>query len=225
MLYLDLWYNSHMIGADSGSNLRSKCEFGSPCMILHTELHPTQNCMHTPTLFSTGSDHWQYVAEGGATAVFAYVGPPDSDLDGMVLRLQKCLPEGGHGKAALAKPNEKAASRTQDLRFDFQEQVVARLIPVKYLPVLRRVYVHRSLLATLVQQAHNMRPAGRLLDNIDMQQTSGLLATNLVGRHGVVLEIKVSPQLLPSALALSTLRSLSGDFFPRPSISHHKQRL
>lgn len=130
---------------------------------------------------------WKYVSEGGATAVFSYVGPSDPQFDGMVLRLRKC---------PLGHPFRSAEEMTQeepdDATVEFQQRCMERLVPPIHLPRMVSVKLNEPWLRAL-SEAHNIdrRAERRRVDEIDWSRTKGVLATDLIGTDGLAVEIKV----------------------------------
>lgn len=145
---------------------------------------------------------WRYVSEGGATIVFSYVGPPNPQFDGTVLRLRK---------ATLSTANLQISSTdayTQDEPDDpiieFQQKCMERLIPLEHLPRLESVSVSCEWLESLISLHDAKRPKDRRVkDQIDVARRKGVLATDLVGGDWVSVEIKVSISILSVQLMMS----------------------
>ncbi len=143
---------------------------------------------------STLPSHWKYISEGGATIVFSYIGPPNAELDGTVLRLRKS----GVQTPVLEKSQfglDVGDEEPDDASIVFQEQCMERLIPPVHLPRLRSVRVDEAWL-TEFARAHNVdRPLERsAVGGIDTSKTKAVLANDLVGGVALAVEIKVSAQ-------------------------------
>lgn len=112
---------------------------------------------------------WKYVAEGGATIVFAYIGPLHPLFTGTVLRLRKIkhhvshsevlekltvLPGSVHGKGeeGIGAGGEGAGvkhaedAEPDDPMIAFQKHVIGRLVPEQFLVNLRVVKLDREWL-------------------------------------------------------------------------------
>lgn len=115
---------------------------------------------------------WKYVAEGGATIVFAYIGPQHPLFTGKVLRLRKIKhhkfhphafekptvspssfhAQGGEGIGAEGEgKGDGGTKHTEDEEPDdpmiaFQEQVIAKLVPEEFLVNLRVAKLDREWL-------------------------------------------------------------------------------
>lgn len=115
---------------------------------------------------------WKYVAEGGATIVFAYIGSQHPLFTGKVLRLRKrkhhkshphalqkqtVSPSSFHGQGRdeiAAEGDGEGAEGTKhaedeepdDPMIAFQEQVIGRLVPEEFLVNLRVVKLDREWL-------------------------------------------------------------------------------
>lgn len=112
---------------------------------------------------------WRYIAEGGATIVFAYIGPLHPLFTGTVLRLRKIKhheshfnglekptvsPSSFHGKGeeGIGVEGEGVGTKhaedeePDDPMIAFQEQVIGRLMPDQFLVNLRVVKLDREWL-------------------------------------------------------------------------------
>ncbi|KAI0934580.1 hypothetical protein AcV5_006377 [Taiwanofungus camphoratus] len=139
-------------------------------------------------------EHWRYIAEGGATIVFSYAGPPDARFDHTVLRLRKVT---GHD---LFPRSEKSV----DAEIIFQRAVIQRLLPVRYLPRLESTSIDKEWLVKLASLCEEWRPVERRnKDQIDVDRKKAVLATNLVGGNGWTVEIKPKWGFLPRPAYLS----------------------
>jgi len=127
---------------------------------------------------------WRYVSEGGATIVLSYTGS-DPQISRKVLRLRKRLL--GPDRATDHHPDSDDVST-----LEFQNRVVARLVPTEFLPELEYVSVDRPWLEEMASFCEQSRPLGRReKDVIDVTQRRAILATDLVGGVPLVIEIKV----------------------------------
>ncbi|KAG5724024.1 hypothetical protein E4T56_gene11221 [Termitomyces sp. T112] len=146
--------------------------------------------------------HWRYVSEGGATIVFSYIGPPDAQFNGTVLRLRKAvLPT-----TDSHTPSNSLGTQDEpdDPMIEFQQKCVERLIPIEHLPRLESVYVSCEWLESLISLHDAKRPKDRRVkDQIDVTRRKGVLATDLVGGDWVSVEIKPKWGFLPSPIHLS----------------------
>ncbi|KAG6833670.1 hypothetical protein H0H87_002866 [Tephrocybe sp. NHM501043] len=153
-----------------------------------------------PLITDTAPHHWKYVSEGGATIVFSYIGPPNLELDGFVLRLRKI---------ALPTPPQAAITagaqdEPDDPLIEFQQKCMERLILSEHLPHLLPVHVTRDWLESLVSVHDHERPQDRReKDQIDLARRKGVLATDLVGGDWLAVEIKPKWAFLPSPTHLS----------------------
>lgn len=157
---------------------------------------------------TTAPEDWRYIAEGGATTVFAYAGPGPSAFDGKVLRLKKGPPSllspPLHGELSLDLADIEPTDEEDDFAIAFQQRVTSRLVPAALLPDLGTVRVHKEWLSRLALATESSRPVDRLDKAIiDLGQSRGVLATNLVAGQGVVVEIKPKWGFLPSPTHLS----------------------
>ena len=124
--------------------------------------------------------------------MFSYKGPPHSDFDGTVLRLRKTpiVVEIGNKASTVALTHEE---EPDDPSIEFQTKCMQRLIPPEHLPRLETVRLNRPWLEELVKLQDHLRPeARRWKDQIDLNKTKGVLATDLVGGNWLAVEIKVS---------------------------------
>ncbi|KAL4265343.1 Inositol-pentakisphosphate 2-kinase [Pleurotus pulmonarius] len=146
---------------------------------------------------------WKYISEGGATAVFSYVGPSDPQFDGMVLRLRKC-PLGHPARSA----EEMTQEEPDDATVEFQRRCMERLVPPIHLPRMVSVKLNEPWLRAF-SEAHNIdrRAERRRVDEIDWSRTKGVLATDLIGTDGLAVEIKPKWGFLPSPKHLTTTTS------------------
>jgi len=159
-------------------------------------LRSSPRASHSLNVVQTAPTDWKYVNEGGATIVFAYTGPPHPIFTGNVLRLRKIA----LGQGGLGSPNEP-----EDPTIAFQNQVIARLVPLTSLPNLQTVHVSREWLESLAQVAHQARPVTRQnKDIIDTSRSKGVLGTNLIAVSGISVEIKPKWGFLPNPKHLST---------------------
>lgn len=135
-------------------------------------------------LASTDPAHWEYVSEGGATIVFRYTGTKHPQFDGTVLRLRK-IP--------LIPREYSLLHQMDDPSIDFQKEIVSLLIPETHLPELQFGQVNVDWLITLVKLRETDRPyERRMQDIVDVTKSKAVMATDLVGRKGLTVEIKVS---------------------------------
>lgn len=126
---------------------------------------PSQS--QSPCVSNTSPADWKYVAEGGATIVFAYLGPLLPSLTGTVLRLRKVK----HGKLrnkdieyGNAEGNQVGEHREQDEEPDdpsihFQRYIISKLIPEQFRVDLRVVKLDQQWLAAFAQ-FHDGNPPG-----------------------------------------------------------------
>ncbi|KAG6900402.1 hypothetical protein C0993_011095 [Termitomyces sp. T159_Od127] len=134
---------------------------------------------------------WRYVSEGGATIVFSYVGPPNPQFDGTVLRLRKAaLPTADFH---ISSTDAGTQDELDDPIIEFQQKCMERLIPLEHLPRLESVSVSCEWLESLISLHDAKRPKDRRAkDQIDVTRKKGVLATDLVGGDWVSVEIKAS---------------------------------
>ncbi|KAK2466812.1 hypothetical protein APHAL10511_001070 [Amanita phalloides] len=131
---------------------------------------------------------WKYVSEGGATAVFSYIGPADPPFDGTVLRLRKA----------------PRVAADHDDPVIYQERCTSRLISPVHLPRLESVLLDKEWVQRLIILHDGLRPvARRSKDGIDATHGRGVLATDLVGGDWIAVEIKPKWGFLPSGEYLS----------------------
>ncbi|KAG6862046.1 hypothetical protein C0995_007176 [Termitomyces sp. Mi166 len=133
--------------------------------------------------------HWRYVSEGGATIVFSYMGPPNAQFDGTVLRLRKvAFPTTDSQLLSSASSQDEP----DDPTIEFQQKCIERLIPPEHLPRLESVYVTCEWLESLISLHDAKRPKERRAkDRIDVTRRKGVLATDLVGGDWISVEIKM----------------------------------
>ncbi|KAF8993577.1 inositol-pentakisphosphate 2-kinase [Hymenopellis radicata] len=164
---------------------------------------------------STLPSHWKYISEGGATIVFSYIGPPNAELDGTVLRLRKS----GVQTPVLEKSQfglmDGGGEEPDDASIVFQEQCMERLIPLVHLPRLRSVRVDEAWL-TEFARAHDVdRPLERsAVGGIDTSKNKAVLANDLVGGVALAVEIKVRAQRSIMIWSVLTLRQPKWSFLP-----------
>ncbi|KAK0239604.1 inositol-pentakisphosphate 2-kinase [Armillaria nabsnona] len=155
------------------------------------------------SITATLPSHWKYISEGGATIVFSYVGPPNPDFDGMVLRLRKS----GVQTPVLEKQAFGTVAEEEepdDSSIVFQETCMKRLIPSVHLPKLQSVQVEKAWLEVLSQAHQQDRPLQRTASGgIDTTKNKAVLATDLVGGSGLAVEIKPKWSFLPNKTYLS----------------------
>ncbi|EJD53155.1 hypothetical protein AURDEDRAFT_54632 [Auricularia subglabra TFB-10046 SS5] len=140
---------------------------------------------------TTAPKDWRYIAEGGATTVFAYAGPRPSAFDGSVLRLKKGPPSPLspplHGELSLDLADIEPTDEEDDFAIAFQQRVTSRLVPATLLPELGTTRVQKEWLSRLAIATDPSRPADRLDKAvIDIEQSHAVLATNLVAGKGIV---------------------------------------
>ncbi|KZV96177.1 hypothetical protein EXIGLDRAFT_609571 [Exidia glandulosa HHB12029] len=151
---------------------------------------------------------WQYVAEGGASTVLAYIGAEHAGFDGKVLMLRKrpldILSPPLHGDLSLDLADKTVAEEDDDFAVAFQRRVTGRLVPEHLLPELGAAHVSTNWLKDVAAAIDATRPASRRAkDSLDLDRTKGVLATNLVGARGLVVEIKPKWGFIPSTTHLS----------------------
>ncbi|KAK0229049.1 inositol-pentakisphosphate 2-kinase [Armillaria fumosa] len=155
------------------------------------------------SITATLPSHWKYISEGGATIVFSYVGPPNSDFDGMVLRLRKS----GVQTPVLEKQTFGTVTEEEepdDSSIVFQETCMKRLIPSVHLPKLQSVQVEKAWLEELSRAHQQDRPLQRTASGgIDTTKSKAVLATDLVGGSELAVEIKPKWSFLPNKIYLS----------------------
>ncbi|EGO21159.1 hypothetical protein SERLADRAFT_475955 [Serpula lacrymans var. lacrymans S7.9] len=141
---------------------------------------------------------WKYVAEGGATMVFSYTGPPGI-FNRMVLRLRKStVPD-------LPQRSLDDVEELDDFIISFQERIVARVISEEHLPRLKTVLLDTNWLQSLSNLRNMDRPpARRHKDGLDLTKRKGILATDLVGNVDLAIEIKPKWAFLPCPAHLSS---------------------
>ena len=146
--------------------------------------------MATSSVSQTLVQDWQYLAEGGSTIVFAYVGPAHHILSNKVLRLRKAKHQ-----STVTKENAFAPPLIDldDPAIAFQQTIIRRLIPKELLPLLEVVWVDKEWVRPFAEATETHRPeARRLVDRIDLDRETAVLADNLIGGSGLAVEIKVT---------------------------------
>ena len=161
------------------------------------------------SVVQTSPQDWRYVSEGGATMVFSYIGDPflHPEFAGMVLRLRKISLE------LCAGENEEHiyADESDDSMIEFQHSVIERLIPPEHLPRLLSVRVERAWLQDLINQHDENRPSERRRnDSVNLTKRKAVIATDLIGGKGLVVEIKVSAWLFQ--IIVSTVFKIHSPF-------------
>ncbi|KZP01043.1 hypothetical protein CALVIDRAFT_464456, partial [Calocera viscosa TUFC12733] len=136
------------------------------------------------SLVSTPPSDWTYLAEGGASLVCAYRDHQEQ-YTGKVLRLPK---------------RRRPAQGTDALAW--QKEVIGRLLPEEVLPQLELVHLDSGWLRALVEHVEPARPTFRRADGIDINASTGILATDLIGGETIAVEIKPKWGFLPSPLHL-----------------------
>jgi inositol-pentakisphosphate 2-kinase len=141
-----------------------------------------------PDVTTTSPSDWQYIAEGGASIVFAYDGRPNPVFDNTVLRLRKVPVNDTHEYTELeGEPDDKSIV--------FQERVISKLVPPEYLPMMVVAKVDTEWLEALsekVKTDHSRPLERRETQVIDVHHRKAVLSNNLIGRDGLAVEIKVS---------------------------------
>ncbi|KIY71032.1 hypothetical protein CYLTODRAFT_487537 [Cylindrobasidium torrendii FP15055 ss-10] len=164
------------------------------------------------SVLSTRPADWRYVSEGGATAVFSYVGPANASFDGMVLRLRKAGVSTPVLEKVLSQEFEFGSAAQGAERVDepddasivFQEQCMEKLIPPVHLPRLSSVRVDQTWLEEFARFHNASRPLVRsVAGGIDPARTKAVLANDLVGGSGLAVEIKPKWSFLPNLKYLS----------------------
>ncbi|KAG8889384.1 Inositol-pentakisphosphate 2-kinase [Tulasnella sp. 332] len=153
--------------------------------------------MTTPAIIATSPADWTYVSEGGQNIVLAYDGPPHPTFSGTALRLRATPTQLDLGGA----PEEPVAD---DPSIAFQARVISLFIPSAFLPLLQSVELDKQWLEELAAKADPNRPLARkTVQRINVKQTRGVLASNLIGSLGWAVEIKPKWGFLPSPYHLS----------------------
>ena len=167
--------------------------------------------MATSSVSQSLIEDWKYLAEGGSTIVFAYIGPAHYIISNKVLRLRKVKHQTtGTTEDALAPP----LIDFDDPAIAFQETVIRRLIPDELLPLLEVVSVDRNWVQCLAEAAEAHRPeARRLVDRIDLDRGTAVVADNLIGGAGLAVEVKASLLLYAVFPSHPVALSQSGVFF------------
>ena len=173
-----------------------------------------------PDVLQTKPVDWKYVSEGGATIVYSYKGPSQSDFNGTVLRLRKAPVVIFRADPVPTTSEEEI----DDPTIEFQARCMERLIPPEHLPRLETVWLSRPWLQALVELQDHARPESRRQkDQVDLAKRRGVLATDLVGGNWLAVEIKVNFYIYfgGSSLIVFLCLSRSGDsclprrIFPR----------
>lgn len=142
---------------------------------------------------ATSPADWKYVSEGGSSIVFSYAGPASPYFSGTALRLRKSPITGGDVEVPHLDDTPQD-EEPDDPTVVFQQKVTSRLIPAEYLPRLLCVRVTEPWLQQLHDLSNEQRPeARRSKDAITVKKTKAVLADDLVGGEGFVIEIKVLP--------------------------------
>ena len=140
-----------------------------------------------PDVTTTQPSDWSYIAEGGASIVFAYRGRSHPTFSNTVLRLRKAPLNDPHLHTA-----EELEAEPDDVSIAFQEHVISRLVPKEYLPSLVVVRVEKEWLEALAELVKDVRPKSRQeVDEIDVHHFKAVLSNDLVGHDGLAVEIKV----------------------------------
>ena len=162
----------------------------------------------------TSPADWKYISEGGSSIVFSYAGPASPYFTGTALRLRKTT--ASDGEVDLPHLDDTSDDEEpDDPTTVFQQRVSQRLIPADYLPRLLSVKVTESWLQELSDLSSEHRPETRKAkDDIAVKKTKAVLADDLVGGEGFVVEIKVryheciclyETQILVAKMGLSSL--------------------
>ncbi|KZT52737.1 hypothetical protein CALCODRAFT_501925 [Calocera cornea HHB12733] len=149
-----------------------------------------------PTLEQTKQEEWSYLAEGGASLVCSYtpgaVGVHERYV-GKVLRLSK---------TRVVSADEEEEEGTNAV--EWQDRVIARLLPEGVIPQLETVDLDPAWLQKLAERIEPLRPAfRRTADQIDLTAATGVLAADLIGGNAIAVEIKPKWAFLPSPQHLS----------------------
>ncbi|KAG2148206.1 inositol-pentakisphosphate 2-kinase [Suillus bovinus] len=153
----------------------------------------------TPALITeTKPEDWTYISEGGATIVFSYRGPHNVQFSDHVLRLRKVTHRSSDNTLDID------TEQPDDPMIAFQENIISKLVPSKFLPSLVMVVLDEHWLRSLVVLRDGDRPAGRRqMDQIDVHRKKGVLATDLIGGLSIAMEIKPKWGFLPTECHLS----------------------
>jgi inositol-pentakisphosphate 2-kinase len=143
---------------------------------------------------TTKVSDWKYVSEGGATMVFSYdtekTPTSNPSFKRTVLRLRKAPLSPNNG--STTRQADEVQEDLDDPSVEFQHRITSELVPPQHLPQLKSVPVNRAWLTELATYAARRRPeTRRLKDDIDLNRTKAVLATDLVGGKGWAVEIKV----------------------------------
>ena len=132
------------------------------------------------SLSSTSPTHWSYIAEGGATIVFAYKGPPNDTFSNTVLRCRK------------ATADEEDAEQ-DDKSVAFQTHVIEAVVSRQLLPHLRNINVDSAWMQELEHLTDLQRPQHRReRASLDCSRSKAVITDNAIGTTGWAAEIKVS---------------------------------
>jgi inositol-pentakisphosphate 2-kinase len=185
-----------------------------------------------PSTSATVVSDWAYVAEGGATLVLRYVGGPHPVFSRSVLRLRK-RPRGapdeldgveGGVDASVYGGEDTNEDDVGPLLVSFQADVVAPLLPPDTVGTMRLVPVNPHWLVAVAAAVEPARPAARRdVDEVDIALRTAVLAPDLIGAAGVVVEIKVRVLLSFNASLCSRRYSRSGASCRHPSRSRSKR--
>lgn len=169
----------------------------------HAPAMSADDTIHTKSITDTSPSDWRYVSEGGATIVFSYVGPPNPEYTGTVLRLRKSAATMGAYPLGASRSREPSPIRIDDTTdepddpmIEYQRKCMERLIPREHLARLESVRLERGWLKDLVAMHDVVRPTTRSVsDHVDLTRKKGVLATDLVGGDWLAVEIKVGAAL------------------------------
>ncbi|KAI0094412.1 inositol-pentakisphosphate 2-kinase [Irpex rosettiformis] len=157
----------------------------------------------------TSPADWKYISEGGSSIVFSYAGPASPYFTGTALRLRKTSTASGQVDLPVLHdtPDEE---EPDDPTIVFQRRVTQRLVPEEYLPRLVSANVTEPWLSELHEIHNEHRPqARRGKDGIAVKKAKAVLADDLVGGEGFVVEIKPKWGFLPSSVHLSPRSKLT----------------
>lgn len=139
----------------------------------------------------TSPADWKYISEGGSSIVFSYAGPASPYFTGTALRLRKTTTSDGDVDLPDLQDTPED-EEPDDPTIVFQQRVSQRLIPTECLPRLLSVKVTEPWLQELRDLSSEHRPeVRRAKDDIALKKTKAVLADDLVGGEGFVIEIKV----------------------------------
>ncbi|KII88113.1 hypothetical protein PLICRDRAFT_698563 [Plicaturopsis crispa FD-325 SS-3] len=155
---------------------------------------------HAP-LADTAPSDWRYVAEGGSTIVFSYIGAPHPRFSGTVLRMRK---------APLDAPAEEATAVLDAA--EFHRTVIERVVDPQWLTKLESVPLDREWVERFarVHDASVERPGERRQAKvIDVACNTAVLSPDLVGSEKLAVEIKPKWAFLPNTGHLSPATALA----------------